>query len=431
MGSNSVDADMNNRSTPVEAYGSGVKPKRKTYDGKHERSLSDEIIKGGKKSKEWTEEDSRLEALMIRFLDDHFDTQEKINPQIRNLLIRFGAEAFTYASSMETDNTIGKMQSEMREQFKRVNDKLDGIVSGSQPSNSLGNSGKVANYVQAVLSAPKKDTVLNKVKDSSCYSVLHPDADTRPTDDQTNEWKSALGATQRRHRIRMNKMQVTKANNLAISFDSPAEQQRFADVLRKEPIQGVQLRSSGEKMAYFAMRGVPSEYTVKDVEDELWEMNSWHPFFLAMKQQGTTLDFKDARRNENLQDTRRYKTLKLAVPMKFAKILLENSYMQLLFKRIQVTIWKPNERCAKCLGKGHFASTCDQKVVCKHCGGEHQSISCREQFNKAKHRCTVCHRAGSENFFHRADVGPCPILGKEAEENVERMVAIMLANHHG
>ena len=176
--------------------------------------------------------------------------------------------------------------------------------------------------------------------------------------------------------------------------------------------------------------GVPAIYAIDDLKEELMDMNARHPFMKLVNDGVETLRLSDTRSvKQTEEDTRRYKTVKLTTSMKYAKILLDNEYLQLLWKRVQVTVWKTNERCGKCLEKNHRAIDCD-KCVCKHCGEEHLSYMCRNRDNLDKHKCVVCLRAG-KNHSHRAEVGACPILREEAVASVERTVATIMANHHG
>ena len=227
----------------------------------------------------------------------------------------------------------------------------------------------------------------------------------------------------------MNRVQVTKANNVAITFNDASEQKRFTEALNKEPIKGAEIRTSREKPLHFAIRGVPAIYNSDDLMDEIRRMNPRHPYIKLVNDGVENLAISDVRRDQlNLGDTRKFKTFKLSTTMKYAKLLLDNEFLQLLFNRVQVTVWKPNERCANCLGKDHRSRDCRGKQACKHCGGEHLSYTCRSRNNTENHKCVVCQKAGKE-YGHRADVGVCPILKSETIEYTECIVATILANH--
>ena len=386
-------------------------------------------------SKGQSSEDKRTLAVLKDYLDNHFKVDEPIDQKTRNLLLRFGEEAVKHllCTGLESAGSpdMRKMQEEMRNGFKLLNEKICAI-GGNVPVPQVSpteTSEKVLSYAKVVMEKPRKEE-LNRKTDNRCYSILQPDNEMPASEDLANEWKTAMSRKQNRHRFKINNVKVTQAKNLAITFDSPAEQRRFHEEINREPIKGASIRSSSERLAHFAIRGVPATYSAQDVEEEIRNMNKDHPYVKSVMESKGSLDINDARQTNNREDNRRYKTFKWSVPMKYAKSLLDHSHFHLFFERVRVTPWKPNDRCTRCLRKAHRSMDCKERTVCKHCGDEHASYTCENRFKREKHRCVICHRE-KKDFRHRADVGECPILEKETFVNVQRVVAAMIGNHHG
>ena len=184
------------------------------------------------------------------------------------------------------------------------------------------------------------------------------------------------------------------------------------------------IRSSADRKVHFAIRGVPAEYTAERLERDLPFYNECHPYIMAER-----LSIKDARQiEENHVDDRRFKTFKLTVSTKHAKLLLDNDAFYLDIRRVRVTLWKPSTRCTKCLKTGHYARDCED-LVCRHCSGDHLSYRCPNMKNKASHNCVVCRRARHRNTQHRASTEECPILQHEAAEETNKVLASITINH--
>ena len=372
--------------------------------------------------------DTRLTALMTNFLDEEFQVEEPIDAKTRQLLIKFGVAAHKHFTTKENENLVASIGTQMNEGFQKVYEKLTEMGKGNQAAADVADSTKAKSYASALLAERRNNDASSTA--NGVFTVLQPKANAAPSEHQAREWQDVLSRKQRRLKFGVNNIHVTKAKNLAISFKSTEEQQRFTDEIRRNPIQGAEIRSSGDKPVHFAVRGVPAVYAMDELEEELREMNARHPYMKLVNDGIETLTLRDARSEKQTEvDTRMYKTVKLTTSMKYAKILLDNEYLQLLWKRVQVTVWKTNERCGKCLEKNHRAINCD-KYVCKHCGEGHLSYMCRNRNKPENQKCVVCLRAG-KNHNHRAEVGACPILKEEAMDSVERTVATIMANHHG
>ena len=382
--------------------------------------------------------DSKLNAVVEDFLLNHFEIEGQINGKTKELLVRFGGEVHKHIVEKESINAVAELQKSMKEGFETVLGQLKNLNKRqpdyvAKPHEKLSRptfADTVKGYAATVLKGDtstepeKMEAVIRKEAEFGCYTILQADEKHIPCKELADDWTEVISRRQKKEKIKIVRLRQTNNNKVAIGFSDAGEQRKFEETIGREPIKGAVIRSSAERKVHFAIRGVPAEYTAERLERDLPFYNERHPYIMAEQ-----LSIKDARQIEdNHIDDRRFKTFKLTVSTKHAKLLLDNDAFYLDIRRVRATLWKPSTRCTKCLKTGHYARDCED-LVCKHCSGDHISYRCPNMRSKASYNCAVCRRAGHRNIQHRANTEECSILKLEAAEETNKVLASITINH--
>ena len=379
--------------------------------------------------------DLRIGAMIRQFYNEEFDAGDmQVDGNMRELMLRFGAEVFKHLSSSETERLVSGLASEMRAGFKSI---TDGLATGGSLKTTENKKPEVVNLAMTYAAAASKEEpnsqdakkmekAIEKAADIGCYSVVHPSNYAESTKEQANEWITVISERQKKLNVRLNRVRTTNRNNVSIYFKDSREQAKFMDSLEDDPIRGAEIRSSAARKVSFALRGVPAEYDVQRLEQDLIKYNGEsHEYF---KQE--MLMVKDSRKaTAGTKDDRRTKTFRIMTTMKNARLLLDDPNLYVSMRRFKVSLWKTNERCNKCLDKGHKGDDCTGRLVCKHCSGNHLSYNCERGSDAGARKCAVCFKLKKDSS-HRADVDSCPTLQSEALESVNKTIAEIMA-HHG
>ena len=226
-------------------------------------------------------------------------------------MLRFGAEAFKYLASSETERLVAGLATEMRAGFKVITERMEEIEKQKTGESKKPDVVHLAkSYAAAALkpttSTPdenKMEKAMDRAADNGCYSVVHASNSGESTKKQAEEWIEVISAKQRRLNIRLNSVRTTNRNNVSIYFKDAKEQAKFMGSIEKDPIKGADIRSSAARKVSFAVRGVPAEYDEEKLVRELMHLNGDHEYVKEEK-----LVVKDARQiKEGTMDDRRVK----------------------------------------------------------------------------------------------------------------------------
>ena len=393
------------------------------------RAASDELEKDAKHYKAEMVDDKKLEAIVEDYFVHTFQSEQRISPGTKEMVIRFGVEVAKHVNSQRSIDSLMMLNNQMKLGFENISAQLKSGLKELEDKvhvESVSKTGETRSYAEAVakIVERKPEEKSENVRENGCYTILQAEDNSTPSDEQRDKWTEVLGRKQKQYNLKVNNVHVTKKKNMAVTFKNRNDQKRFEESLNSDPIPGAGIRSSSDRRVVFAIRGVPGDYDADKLVEELYHRNADHPYLLAEK-----LDVKDARKpNGNMVDDRRYKTFKLWASSKYAGILLDHCDMYINLRRVHLELWRPNERCSSCLDKGHISSDCRQKLACKHCGGEHRSYQCKQSRNDNNHHCVICFRAGKPHN-HRAVEASCPVLKNEIEALMKITAAKIVANH--
>lgn len=378
--------------------------------------------------------DIRLRAMIREFFNNEFDSDVRFQRPEREIILRFGYEMYKSISSSETERLVAGLATQMKSGFKAISDRLEAVErkQTTVDSNKEEAVNVAKSYAAAVCKtaseAPderkKMEKALEKATDNGCHVVMHPSNNGQSSKEQADGWIKYISEKQRKQNLRLNRVRTTKQNNVAIYFKDSKEKAKFMGSFEKEPIQGADIRSSDARKVSFAIRGVPANYDEAKLEGELIKYNDEHQYFKE-----EMLIIKDARKvRDGTKDDRRSKTFRIMSTIKNARLLLDDPYLHIAMRRFKVTLWKVNERCHKCLDKGHRGEDCRGRLVCKHCNGNHLSYNCDNRDPTAK-KCAICLKL-KKAYNHSADVDSCPTLETEALDAVNKTIAEIMM-HHG
>ena len=370
------------------------------------------------RTKSLSDLDVRLTALARDFLLNKFDPEVKLDAKTKELLIKFGAQSYKYIAEKEMLSSIAQLSNEMKAGFAAVNERLGKLETKEQPENA---SAKLtyANMVTKLTTLKPEQTIeakkieLEDETQAKKYTVI--EMTEKVDDDGFQLVKSKLSRKLKGQHVRVDRILKTSSGNVSLEFPTCDAQKKVENILNRDPLPGVKLRSSSIKQASVAIRGIPIGLSVEEVKSQLKEENPDHPFGF----EGTNWNLRLV---QSVEWKGRFQLGKITAPISQVKHLLDNKKVYLEFTALKVDLWKPgHSRCNKCFRTGHVASSCNGDVSCVVCGGNHSMSMCDKRDRPDMMCCIVCVRTQQKNHRHKATLKDCPILHEESMQEYKKV----------
>ena len=421
--------------------------KRKDRHGSEGDSGGDSSELGGiipvsKKNKsvpppEISQADKRLKAITQSFLDDNFELDRPIDAESRELLLRFGFEAYKYISGKEAVNNVQLLAKQMQEGFNLMTSKIEYLHGQVNDLQSVKQEEKMKEADKASYADMTKKLVTIKPKDEEIEpqktELVDPNLAKKYTVLELGDKLDDEGFQEVRYKItkklvgkqvRVDKILKTNNGNVSLEYPTVEDQQKVEKILHDYKPPGANIRSSTVRQVAVALRGIPKYLTPEDVKDDLVAWNSEHPFRFDNPEGWTLKLFQPTDKRS------RFQVGKIIAPINRAKTLLNNtSKVYVALTALRVELWKPNHsRCVRCLRTGHVASQCKGDIKCVICGGDHSKDTCSKYDRPESFACVVCVREQKKDFKHKATNKDCPILLEEQMLEYKKVYNFV---HHG
>ena len=378
--------------------------------------------------------DMRLKAITEEFLNNEFDPGVPIDPATRDLMVRFGIEAYKHIAEREAIDSVKLLDNKMNEGFSKVTSKIDflyeqlnEIVKGKQQEKiKEADLASYADMTKKLATIKPQDEVvepkkaeLEDPKLAKRYTVI--ELEEKVDDDGFQVVRSKLAKKLMGKQIRVDKIVKTNRGNISLEYPTTADQKKVEQILRDDKPSGASIRSSTVKQVAVALRGIPRYLSEDEVKAHLVDWNGDHPFKFGMTE-GWTLKLLQPADGRS-----RYQLGKIIAPIDRARTLLNNNWrVYVALTALKVELWKPNHtRCVRCLQSGHLVKQCISETVCVICGEDHAKDVCNKKDRMA---CVVCVKSGKKEFKHMATTKDCPILLAEQMLEYKKVFNYV---HHG